>query len=58
LALLSQASATMTPLPTVAGLPSKGLITETIGVFGAVAHAMNVSISMPRFAPSSARSAS
>ena len=35
-ALLDAASATMTPFPTVARLSSNGLMTDTIGVLGAV----------------------
>jgi len=46
------------PLPTVAALPSKGLVRPMPGWFGEVAQAMKVSNSMMRLAPSSASSSS
>ncbi len=41
----------MVPLPTVAGLPSYGLITPSDGLSGATAQAMKLSASMKRPAP-------
>ena len=41
-------SATMTPLPTVAFSPSKGLMIETIGFSGELPHAMNDSSAIAR----------
>ena len=48
----------MVPFPTVAALPSYGVITLSIGSVGLTPHAMNRSDSINRFAPTSASSAS
>ena len=56
--MFDAASAIITPLPTVAGWPSKGTAIESAGPSGVTFQAMNFSVSIMRRAPISPSSSS
>ncbi len=56
--MLSITSATITPLPTVAALPSNGVVTLKAGDFGDTDQATNFSLSINLEAPMTASSLS